>query len=245
MFDSANLSKPVAKFVGDALREKDRDLYLCSLFAPARVRTAIMALYAFNAEIATTRKALNEPRVGQVRLKWWFDALAGVFAGTPLHHPVLELLADVVSLGLDRSNLESIIEAEAASLDGDGTKDIAARWTLLFQQVLVFLGARDYQTDRAAESAAKAWAALTALRQGWDRAANAADHHNTICSHRAAIAGITGAAVPAFLPMVLTDIYLERIARVGYNMGHPLARRSDPGVMALPRLWWAVKRRHV
>ena len=245
MFDSLELSKPVARYVADVLREKDRDLYLCSLFAPVHARNAIMALYAFNAEITITRKSFDEPMVRQIRLKWWFDALAGVFAGAPAHHPVLELLAEVVPLGLKRHILEFLIEAEVAKFeDEDGIKT-RTRWTLLFLQALDILGARGYKTDKAAENAAKAWGALTKLRQNPENSTDVIADHNMISAYRAAIPEITGVAVPALLPIVLTDIYLERIKCGGYNMGHPIVRRSDPGVMGLLRLWGAVKRRRI
>ena len=245
MFDSLNLSKPVVRYVGDVLREKDRDLYLCSLFAPVQARNAIMALYAFNAEITINRKSFDEPMVRQIRLKWWFDALAGVFAGAPAHHPVLELLAEVVPLGLKRHVLEFLIEAEVAKFEDEGEMKSRTRWTLLFLQVLDILGARGYKTDKAAENAAKAWGALTKLRQNPENSTDVIADHNMISAYRAAIPEITGVAVPALLPIVLTDIYLERIKRGGYNMGHPIVRRSDPGVMGLLRLWWAVKRRRI
>ena len=245
MFDSLDLSKPVVRYVGDVLREKDRDLYLCSLFAPVQARSAIMALYAFNAEITITRKSFDEPMVRQIRLKWWVDALAGVFAGAPAHHPVLELLAEVVPLGIKRHVLEYLIEAEVAKFDDEGEMKSKTRWTLLFLQVLDILGARGYKTDKAAENTAKAWGALTKLRQNPEKTTDVVADYDMISSYRAAVSGNTGAAVPALLPIVLTDIYLERIKRGGYNMGHPLVRRSDPGTIAFLRLWWAVKRRRI
>ena len=240
-----DLSKPIIRYVGDVLREKDRDLYLCSLFAPARARNAIMALYAFNAEITITQKPFDEPMVRQIRLKWWFDALAGVFAGAPAHHPILELLAEVVPLGLKRHVLESLIEAEVAKFEDEGEMKASTRWTPLFLQVLDILGARGYKADKAAKNAAKAWGALTKLRQIPEKSTDVIGDHDMISAYRMAVSGITGAAVPALLPMVLTDIYLERIKRGGYNMGHPLVRRSDPGTMAFLRLWWAVSRRRI
>ena len=178
--------------------------------------------------------------VRQIRLKWWFDALVGVFAGTPAHHPVLELLAEVVPLGLKRHVLEFLIEAEAAKFEDEGEQKSTTRWTLLFLQVLDILGARGYEADKAAENAAKAWGALTKLRQNPEKSTDVVAVHDMISTYRAGASGITGTAVSALLPMVLTDIYLERIKRAGYNMGHHLVRRSDPGTMAFLRLWWAM-----
>ena len=86
---------------------------------------------------------------------------------------------------------------------------------------------------------------MTKLRQNPENSTDVIADHNMISAYRAAISEVTGLAVPALLPIVLTDIYLERIKRGGYSMGHPIVRRSDPGAMALLRLWWAVKRRRI
>ena len=42
---------------------------------PSRKRGALLALYAFNAEIAAIRDRIREPLPGEIRLQWWRDVL--------------------------------------------------------------------------------------------------------------------------------------------------------------------------
>ncbi|WP_292456941.1 squalene/phytoene synthase family protein, partial [Mesorhizobium sp.] len=51
-----------------AVRAADHDRYLSVLYAPADKRGALLALYAFNAEIAGVRDRIHEPLPGEVRL---------------------------------------------------------------------------------------------------------------------------------------------------------------------------------
>ncbi|WP_245490156.1 squalene/phytoene synthase family protein, partial [Mesorhizobium sp. M2A.F.Ca.ET.015.02.1.1] len=62
--------------VMDAVRAADHDRYLSALYAPADKRGALLALYAFNAEIAGVRDRIHEPLPGEVRLQWWRDVVA-------------------------------------------------------------------------------------------------------------------------------------------------------------------------
>ena len=44
---------------------------------PQPAREAIIALYAFNADLASVRERAREPAAGEIRLQWWIDALGG------------------------------------------------------------------------------------------------------------------------------------------------------------------------
>ena len=59
------------------MREADKDRFLATLFAPAKYRRALFALYAFNVEIARVRELAREPMPGEIRLQWWRDVFAG------------------------------------------------------------------------------------------------------------------------------------------------------------------------
>ena len=48
------------------VQRHDPDRYLLSLFAPARHRAALWALYAFNHEIAKTREVVTETTMGLI-----------------------------------------------------------------------------------------------------------------------------------------------------------------------------------
>ncbi|MCH9020134.1 MAG: squalene/phytoene synthase family protein, partial [Proteobacteria bacterium] len=91
-------------------RRYDRDRYLCALFAPAARREALFALLAFNAEVARIRETVSEPMLGLIRLQWWRDAIAGIYAGAPPRHAVVEALSLAVERhGLGRGEFDFLI----------------------------------------------------------------------------------------------------------------------------------------
>lgn len=101
------------------VRRHDRDRFLTALFAPEPQRMALLALYAFNHELAKTREVVSEAILGRIRLQWWRDALERVYAGGPAqHHEVIEPLAAAIRAhGLTRGHFERLIEARERDLD--------------------------------------------------------------------------------------------------------------------------------
>src|ERR1700719_5344860 len=66
-----------ASFCANLVRTHDFARYAATLFVPADQRRALLALYAFNAEISRVRDQVSQPLPGEVRLQWWTDMLAG------------------------------------------------------------------------------------------------------------------------------------------------------------------------
>ncbi len=100
------------------VRAADRDRYFCALFAPAGARASLIALLAFNQELAKIPELVSEPMLGEIRLQWWREALEEVSAGAPRrHHVVLELAEAVRRHGLDVAELQACVEARAFDLD--------------------------------------------------------------------------------------------------------------------------------
>ena len=99
------------------LREGERSLFLCSLFLPEPYRSAVIALYTFNLEITRIRGLINEPLAGQLRLKWWYDAVESMGAGEISNHPVIREIEQVTrDFRLDPLRLLSLVEANATDL---------------------------------------------------------------------------------------------------------------------------------
>ena len=59
------------------VRERDRERFLSTLFAPQEKRPHLFAISAFDLEIAHVPDAVREPMAGEIRLQWWRDVLAG------------------------------------------------------------------------------------------------------------------------------------------------------------------------
>ena len=52
-----------------------------NVLTPEGKRGALLALYAFNAEIASVRDRVREALPGEVRLQWWREALDEIYTG--------------------------------------------------------------------------------------------------------------------------------------------------------------------
>jgi phytoene/squalene synthetase len=106
----------------DALAQADRDLrrsdperWRTTLFARGDVRARLVAVYAFNAEIARVRETVSEAMLGQIRLQWWREALDEIETGAKIRkHPVVEALA---AARPDFEPLRRAIDARERDLD--------------------------------------------------------------------------------------------------------------------------------
>src|SRR4051812_807159 len=99
--------------VGAIVRRHDRDRFLTALFAPAARREDLLALYAFNFEVAKTREVVTEPMLGQIRLQWWREAVDEIYRGGRVRtHEVVQPLAEAARRGaLSRAHLDRMIDA--------------------------------------------------------------------------------------------------------------------------------------
>lgn len=96
------------------VREADLDRWLASrLVADPALRADLIALYAFEAELAAIPSRVSQPLLAEMRFTWWRDQLDELFAGRPRKgHPVLEALAPVVGrAGLNRPAFDALVEA--------------------------------------------------------------------------------------------------------------------------------------
>lgn len=109
-----------------ALRERDRDLWLASLFAPPAARKHIHAIYAYALEAAEVRTKVSQPLLGEMRLRWWTDALSNEASEGTRAHPVADALIDTIErFALPRAELIALADAHVADLYDDQMPDIA------------------------------------------------------------------------------------------------------------------------
>jgi phytoene synthase len=104
--------------LAEAVRTADRDRYLAALYAPEEKRGSLLALYAFNVELASVRDRIREPLPGEVRLQWWRDVLDERMAADG--HPVAEaLLATIRRHRLPVETLQNYLDARVFDLYDD------------------------------------------------------------------------------------------------------------------------------
>ena len=158
--------------VARELRRHDNDRYLTALFAPAERRDGLMALYAFNLEVAKTAELVSEPMLGRIRLQWWRDSLESLYAGAPRQHYVITPLARVVeAAGLPRALFERIIDAREFDLERRAPRSMAELETYvegtssaLIELALAALGEDSGQPARMARSVGLAYGLVGLVR---------------------------------------------------------------------------------
>jgi 15-cis-phytoene synthase len=159
------------------VRDADKDRFLAALFVPAERRPHVLALYAFNVEIARIRDQAREPLPGEIRLQWWRDALVGHGHGGVSAHPVAAALGDTIDrFGLSRQSLLDLIDAWEFDLYDDpmGTLGELEEFARKASSTLFGLAARILSTQEAIEIARAAGPAgiayaITGLLQAFPR----------------------------------------------------------------------------
>jgi 15-cis-phytoene synthase len=196
------------------IRRVDPDRWLTSRFiADAGARADVLALYAFDHELARASRVASTALLAEIRLTWWREALDEIFADGPVRrHPVAATLGDLVRRrGLPRTPLEAMIDGQIASLDIAFDTAASLAWADAVQGSLAVAAA--YVLDPAvAERAALAgrvWGLALLLRSG--RAPDPLLRPllaSAIVSARAQAAGLSVAAMPAALPVRLARFHL-------------------------------------
>lgn len=102
------------------VRDHNRDRYLAALFAPDDKRDSLLALYAFDVEIARIPSLVSEPQLGEIRLQWWRDTVAALYAQGQVDHPLAQQLGTAIRQGaLPEHSLQAVIDARSRELYAD------------------------------------------------------------------------------------------------------------------------------
>lgn len=107
-------------YIADLVRREDRDRFLTAMFIPAHLRADVLALCAFNIQLAQIRENVSETMIGRIKLQWWRDVIAGIYDGKggPKGNPVTEALAGAIqSHGLERAHFDMILETRERDMD--------------------------------------------------------------------------------------------------------------------------------
>ena len=109
-----------AEDLDDLIRRVDPERWLSSRFiADEAARADVIALYAYDHELARAPRVASNPLLGEIRLTWWREMLDEAFEGrTVRRHPTAQALAAVIARrGLARGPLEAMIDARYRELD--------------------------------------------------------------------------------------------------------------------------------
>jgi 15-cis-phytoene synthase len=127
MTDTVSDDRGAAAFCADLVRSHDFSRYAATIFVPADVRRALLALYAFNVEITRVRDQVTQALPGEIRLQWWTDMLAGHAHGSAEASPVAAELMQVIRVGeLPVETLSRLIDEHQFDLYNDPMPTMAA-----------------------------------------------------------------------------------------------------------------------
>ncbi|MBX3493294.1 MAG: squalene/phytoene synthase family protein [Parvibaculum sp.] len=242
------------------VRRHDHDRFLTVLLAPEPARDALLALYAFNIEIARIPEAVSEPMMGQIRLQWWRETVEGLDRGETRGHAVAEALA---TTDLPREGLLALIDARERDLSEEPFADLVALETYAAATSAEVVRLACVALGTAAPESAVCNAGIAYALTGLLRAlplhasqgrlympadllrlhdidphtiltgrmteglrgvmCDVADRARTLLSE-ARREPLPRAALPALLPAVLCERYLELVTAPGFD---PFHRSSD------------------
>ena len=159
-------------FCAQLVRAHDYDRYLCAMFAPETARAGLMAVYAFNQEIAKIRDVISEPLSGHIRLQWWRETLDTLYAGGNPRHQVAVALGEVVErFALGRSHFDRLIDGRAFDVEDRRPGNLAAlesyadaTSTPLVSLALEVLAERGAAAHAAGRHIGVAWGLIGQLR---------------------------------------------------------------------------------
>lgn len=113
----------------DLIRRTDPDRWLSSRFiGDAGLRADVIAIYAYDHELARAPKVASNSLLGEIRLTWWREVLDEAYEGRHVrHHPTAQALAGVIARrDLPREPLEAMIDARYRELDATQMSDVEA-----------------------------------------------------------------------------------------------------------------------
>lgn len=200
------------RYVLDSVRETDRDRFLAALFAPEPARRDLLALLAFDHELARTRTVTQEPLLARIRLEWWREAsVEAAGTGKPRAQPIVDALTEAARRqGLSEQAFAALIEAREEEIEG--VLDVARTGAALADLQLAVLGVGDSASRAAAHAVGAAWL----MGEGPERAA-------LLGEARAERNRVDPRALPILLPALTLD------------------RRRSPWRTPLA-YWWAARR---
>jgi hypothetical protein len=124
---ATDVREDAERFCADLVRSQDFARYASTLFVPAAQRRALLAIYAFNAEISRVREQVSQPLPGEIRMQWWTDMLAGAGHGGGDGNPVAaELLLAIRNFRLPVEPLSRLIDEHQFDLYNDPMPSMAA-----------------------------------------------------------------------------------------------------------------------
>jgi len=246
---------PTSDFSVLELSRLDRERHLCALTAPYDKRAGLMALIAFNRELARIGATVSEPMLGKIKLQWWIDVIPGIVQGRPPSHPVARALAEAQdALAARSSQLKALAQARNFDLETERPASLDELRTYAYATggalhtlMLDVLGVADQDAYAAARDVGAAWALIGLMRalpyrtSGRDMLPSGSTVRDVLAQAQTLLRGarerrVPKAALPAVLVARLADRHIARLEK--QNWDPALSEEPPAGAGAVLTIWW-------
>jgi len=188
---------------------KNEDVTLaCAFIDDPLKRADVLALHAFLEALHDIPVRVSDPLMGEIRLRWWYEAVEEIAEGRPVrYHPLTDVLKRLIdTYGLDPQAFYALIEGQMPLLDkGALTTEAAMKVADAGEGGVAHLAARIVDPEGNADVLAPArfygMARLKAQRGLSD--AGDAELGHLRREARAAMKGLSTRAMPVALPAAL------------------------------------------
>lgn len=230
------------------LAHSDRERYACALLAPAERQKGVIALLAWNSEIAHVGENVTEEMLGFIRFAWWREGLEALYEGLPPRpHGAVTLLAETIrQYHLPQQPFQDMLAAREADLQPTPFTTLEALETyaaqtsgLLLEQWLRVLDIAETESSahKAAQHIGTAWGIT-----GIIRSIHAQAHRNRMCLPLEMLETadckveevLTGSHTPALASVIET-----LAARAQHHLKQARALRKEIPQQAFPPLYLA------
>ncbi|MFN0220037.1 MAG: phytoene/squalene synthase family protein [Hyphomicrobium sp.] len=113
-----------AEDVRKIARSGEPDRYLAALLAPRDRRDDLIAFAALSADLRRIAGAISEPSLGEIRVQWMREAIAGMIQGERSGQPLADAVGDVMRRrGIGIALLDDLFDATAHGLHASAPPD--------------------------------------------------------------------------------------------------------------------------
>lgn len=230
----------------------ERELYLCSLFAPKAQQEVLWTILAFHHEIAKIPHIASEPMLALIRLQWWREALEAVSQGKIPSHEIGQGLYDLItqhplvlsSLMILLEAAERLAESEEPLVGQELEEYIRQCYGTLFSLQASIVGMT--HTQEIMIHAGMAYGMMDYLRQQWHQHGRSAADMVLVASAEQHIAKVQAQVPtlgkdirPFLLPATIASLYCRAIHKHAHDLAYPV--HLHPGTLPW-KLWWGYKR---
>ncbi|XP_076234315.1 NADH dehydrogenase (ubiquinone) complex I, assembly factor 6 homolog sicily [Calliopsis andreniformis] len=126
-YSSVAKKQTPSEYCMELVRKHDYENFLCTLLLPSEIRTIAFAIRAFNVEVAQIQDQVHDYKIGEMRMRFWTDAINNTYKGNPPRSPVmLELHKILQKHSLSKHYFKRLMEARLEILSNCSFPDLNA-----------------------------------------------------------------------------------------------------------------------